>query len=369
MKFSLDVILGTLILTSTIIGLGIFTLPYTLINSGIYFYFWILVIPVLILIFHLAYSEIIFKIEKKHNLPQIASFIINRKLKLPVWFFDYFGLIFVFWVYLIVMNNFLIKILGINFDFKLIISFIIVLLILFEENVFSKIDAIISLLLIFLFIFISFYFLGHIDTNKYSQINKLNFWLPYGILLFSYSGYHSLQLVYDLIKKNKKKMVLINIFSLLIVTIIYLFFTLSVVGAIDQEKISPISLFSLIDLLPSYFKFFIIILFLVSIVTTFLSLAFYLKRGLISDFNINNFPSWLIVSFSIILLSFFNYENIIKIIGLIGDLFIGFNILIILFCYLKLKEKSFFYFPPLLIFLIMILIIGGWINGLFLGLN
>jgi len=368
MKISSDVIIGTLILTSTIIGLGVFTLPYTLISSGIYFYFWFLFIPFIIFIFHLAYSEIIFNIEKRHNLPQLVSLIINKKFKLPLWFVDYFGLICVFLVYLLFMNNFLIKIFGVDFDFKLFITLFIIFLIFFEENIFSKIDAIISFLLILLFIFISFYFLSYINLNRYFKIDNLNFWLPYGILLFSYSGYHSLQLVYDLVKKNKGKIIIVNIFSLIIVTLIYLLFTLSIVGSLDKNKISEISLLSIIDFLPLYLKIIISILFLISIITTFVSLAFYLKRGLILDFRIKKFLAWLIVSLSIIIISFFNYDSLVKIVSLIGDLFVGFNILVILLCYLKLKEKKFFIFPSWLISLIIILIIVGWFNGLLLGL-
>ncbi|GIW66218.1 MAG: hypothetical protein KatS3mg095_0116 [Candidatus Parcubacteria bacterium] len=89
-------LISILILVSTIIGLGIFILPYSALKSGIYFYFWLLVIPILYFILHLAYGEIIFQIQEKHNLPYLVSKIINPKLKIPVWLIDIVGLTMVF---------------------------------------------------------------------------------------------------------------------------------------------------------------------------------------------------------------------------------------------------------------------------------
>ena len=69
------------LITSTIIGLGVFILPYTLAKSGIYYWFWFLIVPVLIFFVHLVYSEIIFQIEEKHNLPGLSARILGRNWK------------------------------------------------------------------------------------------------------------------------------------------------------------------------------------------------------------------------------------------------------------------------------------------------
>jgi len=94
------------LIVSTVVGLGMLILPYAFLKSGIYFLIYFLVLSISIFILHLIYSEIIFQVEKKHNLPGLASQIIDKRFKTPVWFFDFFGIQLVFWAYLMALSKF-----------------------------------------------------------------------------------------------------------------------------------------------------------------------------------------------------------------------------------------------------------------------
>lgn len=358
-----NLIYGSLILISTIVGLGIFTLPYIAKESGIFFYFWLIFIPFLIFILHLIYGEIIFQVEEKHNLPTLVAKIINPKFKTPVWFFDFVGLTMVFIVYLIAINQILKEVFIINLNFKLLCSIIISFLIIFRNNIFAKVDSILSFLLIFFFLFLFFYSFPKINiSNLLPQEN--NFWLSYGVILFSFAGYQSLQIIYDLIGKNKKSFLKVNLISLIIVFLIYLLYVISTLG-LAGENIPPFSIIFLLNYLENlYLDYFILVLFLLSILTTFVSLAYYLKRGLIADFNLNEKLSWLIISLLIVLLSFYNLDNLIKIISLIGSLFIGINLILIMVCYLKLKNLYYFKFSKIIIYLLIVIFGLGWLFNL-----
>lgn len=359
----INTIYSSLILISTIIGLGVFVLPYALFKSALFFYLWLFIIPILIFFLHLIYSEIIFQVEEKHNLPSLVAKIINEKFKLPVWILDFIGLMMVFISYLIAIDQVLKKVFFIDLNFKLIIALLIFFVIFFRNNIFSKIESFLSILLIIFFLVATFYILPNFEIENF-HLQKNDYWSSYGIILFSFTGYHSLQIIYDLLGKNRQLFIKVNLISLFIIFLIYLFYATIILGVIG-ENIKPLSIISLIDYFNnSYFSYFAIILFLLSIITTFISLAFYLKRGLISDFKIKDTISWLIVSLSIVFLSFYDFNNLVKLISLIGSLFVGINLILILFCYLKLNKIEYFKFPKIFIYFLIVFFIIGWLIGL-----
>lgn len=358
-----EIIISSLIVISAIIGLGIFVLPYTLLKSGIYFYFWLIVIPLLIFILHLIYGEILFQVEEKHNLPTLVGKIIHPRLKNFVWLVDYFGLMMVFIAYLVAMEEVLTKIWQITFNIKFILASVVCFLIFFKNNLFAKLDSFFSIVLILFFIFISFYFLPQFKLENFPSWEN-NFWLSYGILLFSFTGYQSLPIIYDILGKNKKNFLKVNLLSLSLIFLIYLIYA-SQIAVVVGENLKPLSLISLLDYFHHpFFNFISITLFLFSVMTTFISLAFYLKRGFIYDFKWQEKFSWLMVSLPIIFLSFFNFDNLIKIISFVGSLFVGFNLILILIAYLKLKEVYYFKISKYLVYLLILIFSLGWLFGL-----
>ncbi|MEM5782427.1 MAG: aromatic amino acid transport family protein [Candidatus Aenigmatarchaeota archaeon] len=351
------------LIVGTIIGLGMFILPYAFLKSGFYFLIWFIVLIFSFIILHLTYSELIFQIQKKHNLPGLASDLINKKLKIPVWLFDFWGLEFVFLAYLIALSKFISIILPINILLtKLFIAFVVIFFIYFRTNIFSKIETSLTFFEILLPICLSLSVLPYIKLENF-KIGFNDPILSYGILIFSFSGYSSLQIVYDLIGKNKKDFLKINLLAFLIIGVTYLFFTFSIVGAL-KDRITEETLLGLAGVINPYLFLLFLISAILSILTTFFSLAFYLKRGLIEDFGINKFLSWLLVSLPIILFSFLSSENLAKLASTIGSIFIGINLITILLCYLKLKEVKYFKIPKYLVMSLIFLFTIGWIIGL-----
>ncbi|GIW65842.1 MAG: hypothetical protein KatS3mg094_361 [Candidatus Parcubacteria bacterium] len=358
-----QIIKSIFILVSTVIGLGIFVLPYTALKSGIFFYFWLIIIPILVLIFHLVYGEIIFQVEEKHNLPSLVARIINSKLKLPIWLIDFLGLMMVFVVYLVVIEEIINHSLNLSFYFKPLLALFIFFILSFKNNFFSKLDSLLAIFLIVFILVLSGYLLTKVNIKNLLPFDA-NFVFSYGIILFSFTGYHSLQIIYDLLGKDKFNFIRVNILSLFFVFLIYLLYTLTVLGTIGPE-IDVLSLFSLIKYLNiNYLNYLILILFLLSILTTFISLAYYLKRGLIVDFRFKENISWLTIGLSIILISFFDFSNVMKLINFIGSLFIGLNLILILFCYLKLKEIKYFNIPKIIVYIMIVIFSLGWLMGL-----
>ena len=352
------------IIISTIIGLGIFILPYTFIKSGYYFFFWLVFWFFSFFIFHLIWGEILFQTKDRHNLPGLTEIYLHPKLKHIVWVFDYLGMMGVFLIYFIALAKFWSLIL----PFKPLIiksAFAIFnLYFLFKDlHIFARFESILSLGIIFVFLVISLNLLPNFQWLNIENAlsNPQEPLLPYGVLLFAFAGTSAIPIVYDLIGKNKKSFLKINFLSLLIIAFFYLIYTFSVVGFLG----SSVSEESLQSLAPYFSKLFLIsAVIFVTLNITFVDMAYYLKRGLIYDYKFSPKTVNLILTFSILPLVFFEPLELIKLISLVSEIFLGFNFLITLLIYLKLEKKEYFKIPTFLIIFLSLVLFVGIIYGI-----
>ncbi len=363
MKFN-DNLKAYFVIFSTIIGLGIFVLPYTFFQSGYYFLFWLVFLFFAFFVLHLIYGEILLQTKEKHNLPGLAGLYLHPSAKHLVWFFDFFGMLGVFLIYFIALAKFWSLILPIS---PLIVKFVFALInlyfILKDIRIFAQMETILSLGIFIVFLFIILMLLPNFDFSniKLAIQNTKEPILPYGILLFAFSGTSAIPIVIDLIGKNKKYFLKINFYALLSIVILYLIYTLVVVGFLDG-KVSEESLQSLAPYLPKAFLLFAVIF--VTLNITFVDMAFYLKRGLAYDYNLKPRIINLIMTFSILPLTFFESLSLVPLIGLISEIFLGFNLLILSLIYLKLPKKEYFNLPNLLTIFLALFFLVGIIYGI-----
>lgn len=352
------------VILSTIVGLGVFALPYAFSKSGYLFLFWSIFLFFAFFILHLLFGEILFQTDKKHNLPGLAGIYLHPFLKHLVWFFDYFGMLGVFLIYFIALKEFWSIILP-NIDpliIKLLFALFNLYFIFKEISFFAKFETFLSLSILVIFLFISLFLLPKLNLENIflTLKNTQDQILPYGILLFALSGTSALPIVYDLIGKNKKSYLKINFWALFSVILLYLAYTFVVVGFLGPG-VSEESLQSLASYLPK--TFLILSIILVTLNITFVDFAFYLKRGLIYDYGLNRNFAHLVLAFSILPLVFWEPLGLISLIGLVSEIFLGFNLLIISLIYLRLKEKKYFKIPSIIVIFLSLIFFLGIIYG------
>ncbi|GIW67337.1 MAG: hypothetical protein KatS3mg096_205 [Candidatus Parcubacteria bacterium] len=352
------------IIVSTIIGLGIFVLPYTFWQSGYYFFLWLIFWFLTFLILHLIFGEILFQTKEKHNLPGLAGVYLHPFMKHIVWFFDYFGMLGVFLIYFIALVKFWTLIFPVS---PLIIKILFALFNLYfifkDIRIFAKMETILTLGILFVFFFVTLMILPNFNFNNIELALKNNFqpFLPYGTILFALAGTSALPIVFDLIGQNRKSYLKINFYALLTVIVLYLIYALIVVGFLGGE----VSEESLVGLAPYFPKLFLILAVLfVTLNITFADMAFYLKRGLIYDYKVRPRIANFIIFISILPLIFLEPLSLIKLIGLVSEIFLGFNLLILCLVYLKLKKKEYFSLPNFFIIILALIFISGIIYGI-----
>jgi amino acid permease len=352
------------IIVSTVIGLGIFVLPYVFWQSGFYFLFWLIFLFLVSFVLHLIFGEILFQTSEKHNLPGLAGIYLHPQLKHLVWFFDYFGMLGVFLIYFIALAKFWSLILPISpLLIKIIFALFNLYFILKDIRIFAQMETILTIGILIVSLFIVASILPKVNLTNINLALKNNFQplLPYGALLFAFAGTSALPVVFDLIGKNKKPFFKINFYALLTIAFLYLIYTLVVVGFLDGQ-VSEESLQSLAPYFPKLFLLFAVLF--VTFNITFVDMAFYLKRGLIYDYKLSPKLANLIIIFSILPLTFFEPLSLIELIGIVSEIFLGFNLLILALIYLKLKEKQYFNLPKILVIILALIFLSGIVYGI-----
>lgn len=311
-------------LIGTIIGAGVFGIPYVMAKSGIVFcLFYFLILGTVVLVLHLFFGEIILRTKQKYRLIGYTEKYLGKKAKILVSFSTIFGTIGSLLAYIILNNNFLEIILP-SYLNHLYIGLILWAVLCFF--VFSGIKLIsqVQLLMNICFFGAIFYIFSNalpkIDINNFILADPKYIFLPYGVILFSLVGWNAIPGVEKILveKKNLKKVIFQAMTICLCFYILFGLFISGVTGSsTSQEAFQGLIPFlgQKVMLLGAIFGIF-------TVSTSFLTSANYLKNTFIFDYKIPYFISFSLVAFIPLFLFLIGVRQFIWIIAFIG-IFMG----------------------------------------------
>lgn len=360
-------------LLGTIVGAGIFGLPYVIEKSGIIlglFYFFVLGGAVLLL--HLFFGEIVLRTKEKYRLIGYAQKYLGNWGKNLATFSTIFGLVGVLLVYIIIGGNFL-KILfssWLNLDsfyFSLFFGLLCGYFIFRGIKLIAPTELLTNLIF-FLIIFLIFFFaLPKIDFQNFTLINPSGIFLPYGVILFSLLGWTAIPEIVEILRtpEERQKYQKVIIVAILIAIFLYLFFTSMVIG-VSGKQTSPNTLQGLIPFLGQKIIFFIALAAVITLADSFLVIGLYLRNSFIYDFQFPKILASLLTTGLPLILFLIGFRGFIETIGFVGALIGAIEGIIIILIFKRAKvlsdrkpEYSLKIPPPLLYFLIVIFILGA----------
>jgi tyrosine-specific transport protein len=317
---------ATAVLMSTIVGVGMFGLPYVGAQSGFGIAAIILLfLTVILTLVHLLYGEIVCRTQGKHRLVGYANIYLGHWGKKIVSISVVVGFYSSLLVYIIVGGGFLKDMLSSviimpPIFFNLLFFIIGAFAVYVGLKLIGKMDLLMGALLII--IVLLFFCLGFskINAANLNSFNWHNFFLPYGATLYSLAGLSVIPEIKGFFNKGEnrkyKKAIL---WGTLIPAILYFLFMITVIG-LTGAKTTEESILGLSGVLGekviwvgAFFGF-------LATITSFFSIGVSLKETYICDYRINKNLAWVLACFVPLLLFGLGVHNFITIIILTGAL-------------------------------------------------
>ncbi len=353
-------LLAITLLAGTIIGAGIFSLPYIfnkigLITGLIYLIFFTFIY----FLIHLMYAQVLAVQEKDHQVFYLAHKYLPKKIAEIFSWVILIELVFVMLVYLVLAPNFskivfgsegLGHLLGFWFFSSLFIFGQISVISLTEFIGVMSVLGIISIVIL-----VSFF--EPLTVANFQKLNWELFFLPFGPLLFSLSGRPALHKVIEIyrqskIKNKKLSLPLICFLGTLLPAFVYFVFVVSVLKL--NPEVSPEALNSL-NFLPLPILKLLGVLGLITLWTSYFMIGSNVKDFLYLDLKKPFWFSAFFVLFTPLFLYFLGFKEFLKVISFTGSIFLALEAIFVLILWQRVFPKkilSFFVWPLYLIFLI-----------------
>jgi len=338
--------LALAVMMGTIIGAGIFGLPFVISKSGIipgFFYFFVLGLAVMFL--HLMFGETILRTEGKMRLSGYSQKYLGKNGKLMVTISMVIGITSSLLAYIILGGNFL-KIIfssAINlsaFQFGLIFWAFLVYFIFKGLRVIAP-AAVFTNIAFFIIIFIVISFLlPEFRFNNLNLVNKENIFLPYGIIMFSLTGFAAIPEIAGILKSREERKIFkkVIISASLVSIILYLIFSLGVIG-VSNGNTSEEAFSGLVPFLGKKIITLGALFGVITIADSFLIICLYFRNALIFDYHFPKIFASLTSSFLPLLL-FLKFRNFTQVVGFAGTILGTIEGIIILLLFKKAKKSG-----------------------------
>jgi amino acid permease len=338
-------ILAIATFSGTIIGVGLFGLPYAAAQIG----FWPMilylgVLTILMTLIHLMYGEIVLRTNGQHRLPGFAKIYIGSWVAKIAYLTAIIGFIGSLLAYVLVggafLGNLLIPLLGGSPLLYIGLYYLAgITLIGIGSRAISKTEFFSFILFFAVFAWLCVKALPLIAIQNYLTVDLslASLILPYGIILFSLSGASMVPEVAELLgtKKLLKKIIIIGT---LIPAITYAAFITLIVG-VTGDATTQEGMTGLIQAIGNHTSSYAYIFGVITTFTSFITIGISLKKVLQYDWGLPSRTSWAMTCLPIAGLYAIGITSFIDIIGFVGGVMLGIDSLIITAIYILAKRK------------------------------
>lgn len=352
-------------LAGTIIGVGLFALPYITVRVGIWVMLgYFVALTAIVILIHLFFGQVALHTKDFLRLPGYAEIHLGRWGKRIA----LFSMILGFWgtilAYIVVggefLHNLASPVLGGSYFFYSLLYFSAgAALIFFGIKAISKIEFW-GLVLFFAVLF--GVFLRSADILNFGNLflklgGRNELFLPYGAILFSLWGAALIPEVEEMLGGRKNLLGKIIAAAVLVAALVYIFFIVLIVG-ITGAQTSQEAIVGLGNALGDSIVSLMLLFGILTTFTSFIALGLTLKKVFWYDLNINKNISWAIACLTPLLFFWLGFQDFIVIIGFVGGVTLAIEGVLIILMYRKLVverqeeriglEKFYFLIYPLI---------------------
>lgn len=312
-------------LFGTIVGAGMFALPYVFARSGIWpSVAWLGALGGVMALLHVCYGEICLRTEGRHRLVGYASIYLGRWGKSLATLSAFVGTIGALLAYVILGGIFGKALFGSVLPwsaqtFAILFWFLCSLLVLQRGRSIAKAEFVMNVVLLASMLLFVSLALPKTNLGLLPAMDVRFFFLPYGIFLFALSGGSAIPELVDLLKTPSEKRSLrsIIITCFFLVAALYLVFALVIAG-VSGSATSPDAIEGLGRALGSFVVSLGSFVGLFAIATSFVVLLEYLKHLCAYDYGIRPAVSFVCAAGAPLALFLLGLQEFISVIGITG---------------------------------------------------
>ncbi len=338
--------IATSTLIGTIVGAGILGIPYAVAKVGfLYGFLLILGIGLAFLFLNLFLGEIVLRTKGQHQLPGYAGKYLGSWGKRLMGFSMLLGLYGALTAYLIGEGTTLYTLLGWGSPLLYILLFfgIVTFIIIRGIKATGKAELLLIALLFLVVVLIGLFSYSQINVNNLKPLNLAEIFLPYGVILFAFVGIPAIPELQEELGPEKRKMKKAIILGSIIPIILYIIFTVIIVGIVglDQfELLAPnqriatvaLSLYS-----QPILGIFANVLAVLAMFTSFLAIGTALTEIYEFDYGLPRGMALLLTLFVPLLIALFNVTSFISILALTGSIGGGIDGILLVLMYWKAR--------------------------------
>ncbi|MEK7494160.1 MAG: aromatic amino acid transport family protein [Patescibacteria group bacterium] len=325
---------GVATLVGTIVGVGIFGLPYAASKAGFFTQlFYLGAFAGVFVLLHLMFAEIMLRTTQRHRLAGYTGVYFGEAAKKFIELITVVGTLGGMLAYLLVGGLFLKTLTGGIFggiEQYYIIFWALLSFVLFSGL--KMVERMEAIMLFFIVVIIALLFvvsIPFVDAANYSFSIPENFFFPYGVTLFALAGTAAIPAVRDMLKNEERKIKKTIIWGTLIPVALYAIFIFSVVG-VTGSATSEDALTGLNGILGKPMVLVGALFGLLVISTSYIVFGLYLKDTLWYDFNVHRKVAlWFVLAAPLVLV-LFQPASFIEIIGFLGAVFGGIEAIFII---------------------------------------
>ena len=350
------------ILAGTMIGAGLFALPYITTQVGIeVILLYFLFLGAISIAIHHFFGDLALKTKDNIRLPSFAGIHLGPWAKKLTTCTGLIGLSGSILAYIILGGEFLSGLFsesfgGGSFEYSLIYWAIGAAFIYFGIKAIEKLEfvGIAGFLLVLLMIVARGW--GSIDPSLFMEVGEGfqgDLFLPYGAILFSLWGAALIPEVEEELTGEKHKLKWVAPVGVGLAILIYLFFIFIVVGITGMET-SQEGILGLMGQLDNGVIGLALIFGLLATFTSFVTLGLTLKKILWLDLGLPEKAAWAIVTFGPVSAFLVGVDNYIQVITFVGTMLLAIDATIITVMYQKYKpaKYKFLTYPIIAVFLL-----------------
>lgn len=329
----------------SVVGAGVFGLPYAFAQSGYAVGFVVLfVMGVLLTLLQLMFAEVAIQSDGKDRLVGYVRRYLGAgwaRVTLIAFLGTFWGAMI---AYMIVGGTFWRLLLGPIFDgpaivYSLLIAAIASALIYRGLRFASRLETFIVGILLFLFVFMILAALPHVRLSHLATVDWSQVLLPYGVVLFALSGLGVVPEMKDVLgKKLRNRLPHVVVSAMTVIALLYAVFSFVVIG-VNGLGTTQVAFEGLTSVLGSGFRVIGALLGSATILSIYLMVGIELMKTLEIDFRLPRPWAWLATCGVPVLLFLAGLREFVGVIGFVGAVFSGFVGIVVVRMYEAFKES------------------------------